>query len=260
MSAVYADALKGLFQIAAVWIIAVTLAISTTGPVSGAHLNPAISIAFAALRPSSHFGWRKVMPYIVAQLAGAIFFSWMNLIMYNPLITAFEAANEIVRGSPDSVKSAKCFGEYYPPSVTTLTAFFAEAYGTAFLAFVIFALTHKRNNGSHQAYIPALIGMTVGGLISVIAPVTQAGFNPARDFGPRIVAYLAGWGKVAFQGWWVYIVAPIVGAPIGAFVADVILFADVQNDVAATTFEFEEQDSAEVEAKDVEETAKGNEQ
>lgn len=78
----------------------------------------------------------------------------------------------------------------------------------------------------NQVYIPPLIGMTVGGLICVIAPLTQAGFNPARDFGPRIVAYAAGWGDVAFQGWWVYVVAPIVGAPIGAAIADLLLFGD----------------------------------
>lgn len=92
------------------------------------------------------------------------------------------------------------------------------------LAFVIFALTHHRNTDSQKnVYIPPLIGSCVGALIVLIAPLTQAGFNPARDFGPRIVAYLAGWGEIAFQGWWVYVVAPIVGAPVGAFVADKIL-------------------------------------
>lgn len=73
-------------------------------------------------------------------------------------------------------------------------------------------------------YIPPLIGCCVGGLISIIAPLTQAGFNPARDFGPRIVAYAAGWDQVSFQGWWVFVVGPIVGAPIGAAVADILLY------------------------------------
>lgn len=113
MSAIFSDALVGLFQIAFVWIIAVTLAIATTGPISGAHLNPAISIAFAILRPCNGFGWVKVFPYVVAQTCGAIFFSWTNLVMYAPLITQFEAVNGIVRGEPESVASAKAFGEYY---------------------------------------------------------------------------------------------------------------------------------------------------
>ena len=72
--------------------------------------------------------------------------------------------------------------------------------------------------------IPPLIGTTVGALIAVLAPLTQAGFNPARDFGPRIVAYLAGWKAVAFQGWWVYVLGPIVGAIFGATIADKVLY------------------------------------
>ena len=68
--------------------------------------------------------------------------------------------------------------------------------------------------------------MTVGGLIAVFAPLTQAGFNPARDFGPRIVAWFAGWRSVAFTNAWLYIVAPIVGAVFGAALADRVLFAE----------------------------------
>jgi glycerol uptake facilitator-like aquaporin len=74
--------------------------------------------------------------------------------------------------------------------------------------------------------IPQLIGLTVGALIAVVAPLTQAGFNPARDFGPRVVAWFAGWKTVAFTGAWVYIVAPIFGAILGASVADHLLYPD----------------------------------
>jgi glycerol uptake facilitator protein len=98
--------------------------------------------------------------------------------------------------------------------------------GTGLLAFVIFALTHEKNEVMKDGFVPPLIGLTVGALIAVIAPLTQAGFNPARDFGPRIVAFLAGWKAVAFKNWWVYVIAPIVGAPIGAAVADKILYAE----------------------------------
>jgi len=109
-----------------------------------------------------------------------------------------------------------------------LGAFIAEAFGTAVLAFAIFALTHRCNgNEQKKVLVPPLIGACVGALIVLIAPLTQAGFNPARDFGPRIVAYLAGWGNIAFKGWWVYVLAPIVGAPIGAFIADKVLHSGV---------------------------------
>jgi len=232
MSAVYTDALQGLFQIAAVWIIAVTLAIATTGPISGAHLNPSISIAFAMLRPSPDFNWEHVVPYIIAQTLGAVFFSWTNLIMYNSSITVFESRMDIIRGQQSSLASAKTFGEYYHDPVGTDAAFYAEAFGTAILAFVIFSLTHPKNDcQQNNVYIPPLIGCCVGGLISIIAPLTQAGFNPARDFGPRIVAYFAGWGRqVSFQGWWVYVVGPIIGAPIGAAVADILLYGKEDED------------------------------
>lgn len=107
------------------------------------------------------------------------------------------------------------------------TACFAEALGTAILAFVIFALTNPKNDTvKNKVFIPPLIGATVGALIAVIAPLTQAGFNPARDFGPRIVAWLAGWKAVALQGWWVYAAPPFIGAPIGAFIADKLLYGD----------------------------------
>lgn len=110
MAAVFDNALVGLFQIAAVWSIAVTLAISATASVSGAHLNPAITIALAMLRPG---GWAKVIPYCLSQLVGAILGSWVNLILYASKIREFEATNAIVRGTAGSVASAKAFGEYF---------------------------------------------------------------------------------------------------------------------------------------------------
>ena len=112
------------------------------------------------------------------------------------------------------------------PPISTLIAFVAEAFGTAILAFVVFALTHLCNGDDQKKLlVPPLVGACVAAVIVVIAPLTQCGINPARDFGPRIVAYLAGWGNIAFRGWWVYVFAPIMGAPIGAFVADKLLYS-----------------------------------
>lgn len=112
MSGIYTDSLD-LFSIASTWIIAVTLAISTTADVSGAHLNPAISIAFALLRPSKQFGWRKVLPYSIAQLVGAVLASAVNLAIYGTTIAAYEKANGVVRAAASGLASAKAFGEYY---------------------------------------------------------------------------------------------------------------------------------------------------
>ena len=108
-----------------------------------------------------------------------------------------------------------------------LTALLVEAFGTAVLSFVVFSLTHPKNDcQKNKVFIPPIIGATVGGLICVLAPLTQAGFNPARDFGPRFVALFAGWGSIAFQQWWVYVLGPIIGAVGGGALADRVLYAD----------------------------------
>ena len=113
MSAIFTGSLVGLFQIASAWIIAVTLAIATTGSISGAHLNPAISATIALLRPSKSFGWSKVLPYCVAQLVGAVFGSLTNLFLYASKIQEFEKVNAIARGTAESIASAKAFGQYF---------------------------------------------------------------------------------------------------------------------------------------------------
>jgi glycerol uptake facilitator protein len=112
MSGIFTDSLD-LFSIASTWIIGVTLAISTTADISGAHLNPAISIAFALLRPSAQFGWGKVLPYCFAQLVGAVLGSGVLLAMYGSTIAAFEKTNNVVRASASGIASAKAFGEYF---------------------------------------------------------------------------------------------------------------------------------------------------
>ncbi len=104
------------------------------------------------------------------------------------------------------------------------------------LALVVFALTDPKNQAASDHLgrptanlAPVFIGLTVSALISVMAPLTQAGFNPARDFGPRCFAFIAGWGSVAIPGlsdlnWLtVYIVAPIVGAIAGSTLYQVAL-------------------------------------
>src|SRR5439155_3291930 len=91
--------------------------------------------------------------------------------------------------------------EQYRGLVSQPVAFAMEVLGTLILALAVFALTDERNQAAPQSRLaPVFIGLTVAILISVIAPLTQACFNPARDFGPRLFAYLAGWGSVAIPG------------------------------------------------------------
>lgn len=233
MAAVLTGAQVGLWQVAVVWAVGVTLAILATRAASDAHLNPAITLSCALFRG---FPWQRVIPYMLAQVIGATIASAILFSLTHPLISAFEVAHGIVRGQPGSELSAMMFGEYSPnpamlastpalKAVTLPIGMLAEAIGTGMLAFVVFFLTDKRNAGrASDSITPALIGVTVASIISLLAPISQAGLNPARDFGPRIIAILAGWGSIAIPGpnasaIWVYIVAPLIGGPIGAGLA-----------------------------------------
>lgn len=183
MSAVVAGALTDLFSIAAVWTLAVTLAIATTATVSGAHLNPAMTLSFCLWR---NFPLCKVLPYAMAQLTGGVAASSLLYFLYSNQIVAFEAVQGIVRSAVDTtaVATAKCFGEYYLAPITAVQAFAAEAVGTAVLAFCVFALTHPKNETTiNKVFIPPLIGATVGALICVLAPLTQAGVRICRLHG-----------------------------------------------------------------------------
>ena len=233
-AAVYTGAQVGLWQVAAVWGFGVTIAIYVSGAVSGAHLNPAVSLAFAIFR-RDQFPVNRLIAYWGSQLLGAVLAGIAVLILFNPFIDQFESDNGIVRGAEGSEKSAMAFGEYFPNpamfdalTVSPIHAFAVEAFGTAILAMVIFALTERRNAGlPTNGMAPFFIGFTVAALISLFAPITQAGWNPARDFGPRIVAALAGWGEIAIPGpeggFWVYILGPLVGAPIGALIYKLVI-------------------------------------
>ena len=233
-AAVFTGAQIGLWQVAAVWGFGVTIAIYVSGAVSGAHLNPAVSLAFVIFR-RDQFPLDRLFAYWGSQLLGAVLAGIVVLIIFNPFINQFETDNGIVRGAEGSQKSAMAFGEYFPNpamfdslSISPFHAFAVEAFGTAILAMVIFALTERRNAGiPTNGMAPFFIGFTVAALISLFAPITQAGWNPARDFGPRIVAALAGWGEIAIPGpeggFWVYIVGPLVGAPIGALIYKLVI-------------------------------------
>jgi glycerol uptake facilitator protein len=237
--AVLTGALQGLWQVATVWGFAIGLAIYTVGAISGAHLNPAVTVTMAVYRK---FPGRKILPFIGAQMVGGILASCLLLLLYGATCARFEEEKHIVRGQPGSQLSAMWFGEYFPnpgvygtdekafKQVSCVGGFVGEMVGTALLLYFIMALTDKRNRLAPVAtnFHPFLIGFVVACIISIEAPISQAGLNPMRDFGPRLVSYFAGWGRIAIPGprgceWWVFIVAPIVGGLIGGLVYDKVI-------------------------------------
>ncbi len=236
-AAVATGAQVGLFQVAIVWGFGLTIAILLTSKASGAHLNPAMTIAFALVRG---FPWSRAGLYIAAQFSGAFIAAVTLYALFGGAIELFELQNGIDRGGPGSEASAMIFGEFYPnPSgepigafarihITGTHAFLAEFVGTALLAFAVFGLTDPRNSDTLPRYAPFGIGATLTALISLLAPISMAGFNPARDFAPRLFSSLAGWGSVPFDvngiGWLtVYIAAPIGGAIAGALLQKILL-------------------------------------
>ncbi len=213
---------NGLFQVAGIWGIGVTLAIYASRHLSCAHLNPAVSVAMVI---AGRMEPRKLPAYLAAQFLGAFIAGWVLLLIFGDSIIGYETFHRIIRGSAESVRSASLFGEYFPnpsaPAAITIVskpmAVLIEALGTFLLVTIIFFLTEDCNVGRPSSDIaPVFIGLTVMGIISLLAPLTQAGLNPARDFGPRLVAYLAGWGSVAIPGprggfITVYILGPLLG-------------------------------------------------
>lgn len=182
---------SGLWQVASVWGFGVALAILCTASVSGAHLNPAVSLAFALFRPDD-FPWHKLLPYWAAQYTGGVVGGAINLALFGPLFSSLEARQGIVRGEAASVATATAFGQYFPnpgyasyvaaADVSPLRAMAVEAWGAGVMLFVILAIIDSRQKlMGGKEMIPFYIGSTNAVLISLYAPLTQAGWNPARD-------------------------------------------------------------------------------
>ena len=229
-TSVLTGAQSGVFQVAIVWGLGIATAIYLTASLSGAHLNPAVTVALAVC---GRFPKARILPYLFAQMAGAMLASAVLFIIYHDALAAYETAHGISRGGPGSEATAMIFGEYFPsPGGKPLTetarammspwgAFFAEVAGTAVLLLVICGVTDERNAARPGVLTAATVGLTVTMLISLLGPLTMACFNPARDLGPRIFSALAGWGSVPFtvngMGWLtVYVVAPLLGGLVGA--------------------------------------------
>eukprot|EP00545_Synedropsis_sp_CCMP1620_P003622 CAMPEP_0119009208 /NCGR_PEP_ID=MMETSP1176-20130426/4212_1 /TAXON_ID=265551 /ORGANISM="Synedropsis recta cf, Strain CCMP1620" /LENGTH=271 /DNA_ID=CAMNT_0006961677 /DNA_START=96 /DNA_END=911 /DNA_ORIENTATION=+ len=221
----YMGALNGLWQMAVIWLLGATLAIYAVGNISGAHLNPAVTLAFAMVRPND-FPWKKLLPYWGAQLLGGMIAGTLNLAIFYTDIRDFETKQGLTRGDGDAIRSASTFGDYWSLSsgvAGPLHAVFIEAFGTAFLTFCIFAVTNPKNNVPASAVAP-LVGTAIGMMVALLGSLTGAGINPARDFGPRLITAMAGWGTAAFTDCLAYLIGPLIGGPIGAYLADRVVY------------------------------------
>jgi MIP family channel proteins len=205
-----------------VWGLAVTMGCYVAGGVSGAHMNPAVTIALAVHRG---FPWRKVVPYSLAQLAGAFAASAVVYATYHDALNAFDGGRRIVSGTH---ATAGIWATYPQSFLSTFPGgFIDQVVGTALLVGVIFALTDNRNAPPAAGQGPVLVGLLVVAIGAAFGFNSGYAINPARDFGPRLFTAIAGWGSDVFRAgnswWWVPVVAPPVGGVLGGWIYDICI-------------------------------------
>jgi len=202
----------GFTNITLGWGLAVTMGIYIAGKVSGAHLNPAVTLAFAVFRG---FPWRKVLPYSIAQTAGAFAAAALVFADYAP---AFH------RIDPQLERTAGVFTTF--PAFPNLpqAGFLDQLIGTGLLVLMIFAIIDEFNAPPGANLAPALIGLVVVAIGMSFGGMHGYPINPARDFGPRLFTVVAGFRDNGLTDgthvWWIPIVAPLLGGLAGAALYD----------------------------------------
>ena len=213
------------------WAMAVTMAVYVAGGVTGAHINPAVTVSLAV---KGDFPWAKVLPYSGAQIAGAFAGAAVAYADYAPAIDMWNAAHNVVtRADPSGMTTFSIFAtfpaHYYGASM--LGPLFDQIVGTFFLMLFVLAIIDAMNVGVKANLAPFMVGMAVAAIGMSFGTGAGYAINPARDFGPRVFCWLMGWGTNAFPGpygyWWVPIVGPLIGGPLGVvaykfFIADTL--------------------------------------
>ncbi len=208
------------------WMLAVTFAIYTVGGVTGAHINPAITLGAAIRR---QLPWNKVPSYWAAQVLGAFVGAALVFLVYNNAINHYDQVNHIIKGQPSSLPTYSTFATF-PASYfhNPFGPLVDEIVGTFFLALFVFAVTDDVALPPGSNLGPLIVGFIVLAVGISFGANSGYAINPARDFGPRIFAWIAGWGKLAMPGnygwvndyFWVPIVGPLLGAALAVPVYD----------------------------------------
>ena len=222
------------------WGFAVCFAVYVTGGISGAHLNPAISLGVAIRK---QMPWSKLLPYWVAQVLGAFMGAALVFLVYNNAINHFDQVGHcatvvgtvaknctpIKKGTAASLGTYSTFATFPAPYFHSfLGPLIDQIVGTFFLALFVWAITDEFNSPVGSNLAPFMVGMIVVAIGISFGANAGYAINPARDLGPRVFAWIAGWGKEAIPGnygnvndyMWIPIVGPLIGAAIASFFYD----------------------------------------
>ena len=207
-------------SIAWAWGLGVTFGVYTAARISGAHLNPAVTLTLALFRG---FSWTKVAPYALAQTLGAFVAALLVRWNYSEALAQFDPGHTI---SSQGIFSTLPGNGTLP--VGTFGALRDQIIGTAILLFLILAVTDPRSSAPAANLAPLIIGLIVVAI--GFAWGTNAGYaiNPARDFGPRLATFITGYGgawrdQYGHLYFWVPIVGPLIGGPVGAGLYDLLV-------------------------------------
>lgn len=235
-SAILFGVIGDFFSAGMGWGLAVAIAVYAAASMSGAHFNPAVTLALAATK---RFPWGQVVQYWIAQIVGGFLGACTLLALFGQALGQFAIKNNLTIGGPGSEKLAMMLIPVSPhpwvvgidqaayDAVPIWTGFLAEALCTGILVMFILALLERRSvNGPSSWFFPFGLVILVCMIVIIDGPLTMTSLNPARDLGPRILALLMGFGTVAFPGvrdggsLLVTAGAPLVGGVVGAFFFD----------------------------------------
>ena len=202
----------GYTNITVGWGLAVTMGIYVAGKVSGGHLNPAVTLTLAVFRG---FPWSKVVPYAIAQTAGAFLAA---ALVYRNYLPAFHQFDPLLEKTAGVFTTFPAFPEW------PQAGFLDQVIGTALLLLLVLAITDELNVPPGANLAPLMIGLVVVAIGMSFGGMHGYAINPARDFGPRLFTAVAGFRNNGLTDgprvWWVPVVAPLLGGLVGAAVYD----------------------------------------
>jgi glycerol uptake facilitator protein len=210
------------------WCFAVVVAVYTVGGVSGAHLNPAVTLALAVKRG---FSWNKVVPFWIAQIVGCFLGAFGVFLAYGDGLVKAGLPNVWCTG-PGSVFGSAFWGGAGAASAGSYSlvgAVITEILGTAVLLWGVLASGDTKNLGVGANLGPLIVGFTVLAVGLSLGGPSGYAINPARDFGPRLFGLIVG-TKGLFDGiYWLVapIIAPLIGGVLGIFVYDWVVTAGI---------------------------------